>query len=103
MAAVIFTNGCPLRCPYCHNPEPFISAVEYVALDVKTLPAYYDRVAAAPVSATGTIAATIAVTLLRSMSILRGWRDEASYADTSVLTVSQSFEFEAAFHKSWFV
>ena len=21
LAAVIFTQGCPLRCPYCHNPE----------------------------------------------------------------------------------
>ncbi|SIP87738.1 pyruvate formate lyase activating enzyme [Alkalispirochaeta americana] len=21
VAAVLFTHGCPLRCPYCHNPE----------------------------------------------------------------------------------
>ena len=32
LAAVLFCLGCPLRCPYCHNPElqdfkakPFIS------------------------------------------------------------------------------
>ncbi len=138
VAAVIFTMGCPLRCPYCHNPElvrgpapssflprddvlaflkrrrpvlqgvavtggePFmhadlpdlvrevaalgyavkldttglfpdmfrtvltIPAVEYVAMDVKTQPAYYDRVAAATADA-----------LRRSMPILREWRDEA--------------------------
>ncbi|TVR85141.1 MAG: anaerobic ribonucleoside-triphosphate reductase activating protein, partial [Spirochaetaceae bacterium] len=21
LAAVVFTHGCPLRCPFCHNPE----------------------------------------------------------------------------------
>ena len=21
LSAVVFTQGCPLRCPYCHNPE----------------------------------------------------------------------------------
>lgn len=51
--------------------------VDYVAMDIKTLPAYYDRLAAAPVSSAGTIAATTAGALRRSMSILRAWRDEA--------------------------
>ena len=54
-----------------------IPAVDYVAMDVKTLPAYYDRVGAAPVSTAGTIGATTVGALLRSMSILRAWRDEA--------------------------
>ena len=28
LSAVIFTQGCPLRCPYCHNPELQIASAE---------------------------------------------------------------------------
>ena len=28
LSAVIFTQGCPLRCPYCHNPELQIPSAE---------------------------------------------------------------------------
>lgn len=28
LAAVVFTQGCPLRCPYCHNPELQTPAVQ---------------------------------------------------------------------------
>ena len=37
LAAVLFCLGCPLRCPYCHNPElqdfkgkPFISWEQFI-------------------------------------------------------------------------
>ena len=28
LSAVVFTQGCPLRCPYCHNPELQIPSAE---------------------------------------------------------------------------
>ncbi|HCJ12344.1 MAG: anaerobic ribonucleoside-triphosphate reductase activating protein [Verrucomicrobia bacterium GWF2_51_19] len=28
MSAVVFAQGCPLRCPYCHNPELLSEGVE---------------------------------------------------------------------------
>ncbi len=28
LAAVVFTQGCPLRCPYCHNPELQMPSVQ---------------------------------------------------------------------------
>jgi pyruvate formate lyase activating enzyme len=148
VAAVVFTMGCPLRCPYCHNPElvrgpipsSFLSreevmdflkrrrpvlqgvavtggepllhtdlpdlawevaalgypikldttgffpdrlrtvldipAVTCVAMDLKTLPELYVRVSATPLAVAGTAASFAADSLVRSMSILREWRDE---------------------------
>lgn len=141
VAATIFTMGCPLRCPYCHNPELIRGAppehfvprsevlqhirarahllqgvavtggeplqhrdlpdlvreitaaglpvkidtsgifpdalegllqlpgVQYLAMDLKTLPQNYGRVAA------GKNPAGLADTVRRSMELLRSWRD----------------------------
>lgn len=36
IAAVVFTQGCNFRCPYCHNPD-LISAVSYASSNEKSL------------------------------------------------------------------
>lgn len=151
VAAVVFTSGCSLRCPYCHNPElarghmpsSFVSrrdvmaflqkrsavlegivitggeplihadlpalireiadlgytvkldttglfpdmlqkvlaipAVRCVAMDLKTMPECYHRVTASDRgSAIDTFSSNRTASLLRSISLLREWRDEGS-------------------------
>lgn len=147
VAAVLFTMGCPLRCPYCHNPELIhgsppehflpqdevleylhrrrsllqgvvitggeplrhhdlpdliqaigdlglqvkvdtsgiypgalqgilqLEAVQYVAMDMKTLPHYYHRVLPG-VPAGSTRGKGMEEKILQSIRLLRSWRDE---------------------------
>ncbi len=43
VAAVVFTQGCPFRCPYCHNPELVIPAAYEAPLDAAEVMRFLDR------------------------------------------------------------
>ncbi|MFW6249830.1 MAG: anaerobic ribonucleoside-triphosphate reductase activating protein [Alkalispirochaetaceae bacterium] len=43
VAATLFTHGCPLRCPYCHNPELVTGPEPEEFLDELAVLAFLDR------------------------------------------------------------
>jgi pyruvate formate lyase activating enzyme len=43
VAAVVFTPGCNLRCPYCHNPELVDGSIPEEAISFTELDAFLDK------------------------------------------------------------
>ena len=43
VAAVVYTPGCNLRCPYCHNPELVSGSIPEEALTLETLDLFLEK------------------------------------------------------------
>jgi pyruvate formate lyase activating enzyme len=49
--STVFLKGCPLRCPWCHNPEGISAAVEIMVFSGRCLKGCRDCLAACPLGA----------------------------------------------------